>query len=230
MKLGISRSVMSLATLMLFPAVAAIAATDPQMPKPETLSKPEQLVEQASQCRSVSERLERLRCFDRVFETPLHLTPVKEQTVGASESWLHAMDSLAKLGDGKMMHLTEQGDDAWLILLAANPASRFADDQKPVLMMSCIHRISRVELALPSEIPDARAKVTIQRETQYWRSDDAGLLLSSGRGMPAISLMKIMAGQDNTVLRSNSKVVDGLTFDTSGLSEALKPLRTRCDW
>ncbi|SJN58205.1 hypothetical protein VR7878_02714 [Vibrio ruber DSM 16370] len=230
MKLGISRSVMSLATLILLPAVAAIAATGPQMPKPEVLSKPEQLVEQANQCRSVSERLERLRCFDRVFETPLHLTPLKEQKVGASESWLHAMDSLAELGEGKMMHLTEQGDDAWLILLASNPASQFADDKKPVLMMSCIHRISRVELALPSEIPDARAKVTIQRETQYWRSDDAGLLLSSGRGMPAISLMRIMAGQDKTVLRSNSKTVDGLTFDTTGLSEALKPLRTRCDW
>jgi type VI secretion system protein VasI len=42
--------------------------------------------------------------------------------------------------------------------------------------------------------------------------------------------MRIMANKDNTVLRSNSKVIDGLTFDTSGLSDALKPLRTRCDW
>ncbi|WP_234993604.1 type VI secretion system-associated protein VasI [Vibrio mangrovi] len=225
-----SCSVVSLMTLLLSPLHAAFAATEPEMPKPEALSQPEQLVQQANQCREVSERLERLRCFDRVFATPLHLNPRKEQQVGASESWLHAMDSLAKVGEGETMHLTEQGDDAWLILIASNSASRFADDQKPLLMMSCIHRISRVELALPSEIPDARVKVSIQRATQYWRSDDAGLLLSSGRGMPAISLMKIMAGQEKTVLRSNSKVVDGLAFDTNALSQALQPLRKRCDW
>ncbi|MEI8630931.1 type VI secretion system-associated protein TagO [Vibrio sp. PP-XX7] len=97
-------------------------------------------------------------------------------------------------------------------------------------MMSCIDRISRIDLALPQAIPDPRVKLSVKNATQYWRSDDTGLLLSSGRGIPAIHLMEKIASQKQTVLHSNSTVVDGLVFDTHQLEKALTPLKQRCGW
>jgi type VI secretion system protein VasI len=198
-------------------------------------TKADLLVQQAGQCREVKERLERLRCFDRVFKTPVErmhvIQRVRQQ---APVSWIRAFDAADKTRQGEVMHVVSQGNgaagDAWLTLIASNDTSRFEKGQKPILMMSCIHNISRIDLAFPKAIPDARVKLSIGHSAQYWRSDDSGLLLSSGRGIPAIGLMKEMIKHRQIVLRSNSASVDGLLFDTSQLSDGLVPLRKRCGW
>ncbi|CAM3876451.1 hypothetical protein VA7868_00530 [Vibrio aerogenes CECT 7868] len=226
MKLRVSSLFISLILLI---HTALVHAQD----APESDSK--LLIEKAKQCRDVTERLDRLRCFDRVFDTPLMHIPKIVEHNQASVGWIRAMESAAKTQDGSMMNLTVQGTEdehgnAWLTLLALNDQGRFSKDQKAVLMMSCIDKISRIDLALPEAIPEARVKVSVHGTTQYWRSDDAGLLLSSGRGMPAISLMRKIASQSSIALRSNAVKVDGLSFDTHELKQALKPLRKRCGW
>ncbi|CSA95486.1 type VI secretion protein VasI [Vibrio cholerae] len=100
----------------------------------------------------------------------------------------------------------------------------------PVLLLSCINNLSRIELALPKEVADARIQVSIRHETQFWRSDDHGVLFSSARGMPAIEMMKLAASESRLLLRSNAPFADGLQFDTRGVNEALDALRERCGW
>jgi type VI secretion system protein VasI len=103
----------------------------------------------------------------------------------------------------------------------------------PILMLSCLETISRVELVLPQKLQDARVKISIfgdQKDTQTWVSDEEGFVLRTGRGVPAIKAMKAIISSRSLVLRSNSPVIDGLRFDSLNLASTIKPIREKCDW
>ncbi|EHT4939586.1 type VI secretion system-associated protein TagO [Vibrio vulnificus] len=189
------------------------------------------ILEQAEQCRNITTRLERLACFDRAFS----ISPEKMiilPTNSYPREWKRAMDAieltsyqrgwiLENTGDGR-------GSSAWIALPAQNVPT---DDQgPPVLLLSCINNLSRIELALPQAVVDARIQISVHQKTQFWRSDDTGVLFSSARGMPAIEMMKLVASEPRLLLRSNASFADGLQFDTQGLNEALNALRERCGW
>ncbi|EGU43900.1 type VI secretion-associated protein, VC_A0118 family [Vibrio ichthyoenteri ATCC 700023] len=195
----------------------------------------EPTLEQAQNCTQINARLERLACFDTLFQTPtkVHLESSYRPDVPAS--WQRAYDSLSQYQAEDVSHLTTKGTaergNAWVTLVALNEKTAFDDNAKPILLMSCIDNLSRVELAFPSAIDDAQVNISIVgMRSQSWRSDDIGLLFSSGRGIPAIEMMKAMAKQPRLVLRSNSRIVDGLWFDASTLSSSLVALRSRCGW
>lgn len=192
----------------------------------------QQTLSAASQCVQINARLERLACFDRIFETPVEVAmPTKQSSLPAS--WQRAMQAAQR--DDHNWSLTTEGDgkgsNAWVTLTALNQKTRFEANAKPVLMMSCIDNLSRVELALPSSVNDARIEISASGlAPQYMRSDDSGMLMSSARGMPAINLMKAIAGQPRLMLRSNAPFADGLQFDTGKLTSVLSALRERCGW
>lgn len=184
-------------------------------------------LERAQQCTTISERLERLSCFDQALNTP---TQLSTQSLGDNkpQAWHTAFTTAL---EAQPINVIEQGDkdngDAWLTLSVAQTQ----DKPSPVLMMSCINKISRIELALPTALEDARIQVSVAYgPKQHWRSDDVGVLFSSARGMPAISMMKAMTKNSRLTLRSNSPQIDGLKFDATQLDQALVPLRQRCGW
>ncbi|EEY36387.1 type VI secretion system-associated protein VasI [Vibrio mimicus] len=202
-------------------AFSAVAQTDTA----------ESVFEQAQQCREVSARLERLACFDRVFATPLEAVTVEPSSPYPAE-WKRAMVALEQTSSESGWALVTdgegQGSSAWIALPAQNRPS--SEQTPPVLLLSCINNLSRIELALPKEVADARIQVSIRQETQFWRSDDHGVLFSSARGMPAIEMMKLAGSEPRLQLRSNAAFANGLQFDTRGLNEALDVLRERCGW
>ncbi len=183
---------------------------------------------QAQQCTSIAERLERLNCFDQLFNTPMVMVRNEDVADDKPQAWHMAFDSTS---DNQVLNLVKNGSeesgDAWLTLRARHVEG----EQAPVLLMSCINNISRIELALPEAMDAARIRVSIARgPAQSWRSDDVGVLYSSAQGMPAIAMMKAMSKDSRLILRSNAPQVDGLHFDTAQLSQALIPLKTRCGW
>lgn len=193
-----------------------------------------QRLDKAKQCTTIPARLERLSCFDQLFITPV----IGMESINDNErkplQWHKAINVFSN-GEVRPLVLKQEGNgedgDAWVSLIAQNTNTAFKNNRKPILIMSCINELSRVELALPSELDDARIKVSVTRgPIQYWRSDDLGVLFSSARGMPAIEMMKAMAEDKRLTLRSNSPMIDGLYFDTSLLSGALLALRSRCSW
>jgi len=191
-------------------------------------------LQQAQSCTVISDRLARLSCFDHVFKTPLHNVISVTSNVEPF-SWRQAMDSFNATQSGEKTHLNLQrkGDrsNAWLTIGAKNGRRKFPQGRIPVLKMSCIDKISRIEIAMPKEIKEARVRLSlVAGDSRYWRTDDSGLLLTTGRGIPAINQMKRMMREQSVTLRSNDKSIDGLVFETDTLNEALKPLRKRCDW
>lgn len=195
----------------------------------------ESVLAQAKKCTNITERLARLACFDKALKTPIYTQVNSNVPRNVPFSWQQAMDSFAETKPEEIAHLNLQGagelSNAWLTVGASNPDSRFKEGKRPVLMMSCIDKISRLELALPSELSNGRVKVAlVPGDSRLWRSDDSGYLLSAGRGMPAIGQMKRIMREKTITIRASDKTIDGLIFRTESLREDLKPLRERCDW
>ncbi len=189
----------------------------------------QQQIEQAQQCTNIIGRLDRLNCFDNVFGVTLSEALTTKKTLPLS--WVRAMNAAKSSTSNTSPVVDGEGDNsnAWIALKANNDKSD--GREQPVLLMSCIDNLSRIELALPTSIEDARVRVSIANHPQQmWRSDDSGVLLSSARGIPAIDLMKSMSRQPFVVIRSNSTAIDGLLFHTDSLNEHLHLLRDRCGW
>lgn len=194
------------------------------------------------ECSLVASRLARLSCFDDVFETKFEIDkqaevilPIKAR---ATHSEANRGDSLAfKLTYGRAPELDES---VWVTASAIpyldliTPQSNGLNaPARPILMLSCLETISRVELILPEKIQDARVKISIfgdDKNTQTWISDESGFVLRTGRGVPAIKAMKAIISSRSLVLRSNSPVIDGLRFDSLNLASTIKPIREKCDW
>ncbi|MGO1296481.1 MAG: type VI secretion system-associated protein VasI [Vibrio sp.] len=192
----------------------------------------DQPLQQAQQCSKITGRLERLDCFDKVFKTPINI----EQSQGQAypTAWQRAMQAAHNAGDEHRSLVTEgegRGSSAWIALTATNAATQFAGNAKPVLLMSCMHNLSRVEIALPKPVKDGRIRIAVAGgQEQYWRSDDVGVLMSSARGLPAIRMMKAMTQGPSLTLRSNARFADGLHFNTRDIATQLSALRDRCGW
>ncbi|MDD1780511.1 type VI secretion system-associated protein TagO [Enterovibrio sp. ZSDZ35] len=192
-------------------------------------------VSAAETCTLIPSRLERLACFDKVFDTPVSHELALSTAPRKPALWVKAAESEKRrqpLQTGFIVNVSDEMESmpgAWV----TSPAVVETDQAPAILMFGCIDDISRVELVLPNMVNSGRVPITTyakNKDTRAWMSDDSGYVLSAGRGMPAIVLMKSMLSQSSVSLRSNSAIVGDVRFDISNINEAVKPLRKMCGW
>ena len=189
-------------------------------------------------CVPIKARLARLACFDNVFPATIDELLEKEEVVvnEKPQEWLRAeaSEALRKKEEGFRSNKKESEDAEPSIWFTARAQKREGKKGKqPILQLGCIDKISRVEILLDEPIKDGRMFITVMGEepfTQQWTSDESGLVLRPGRGIPAIRAMRAMLGSKPIVIRSDVVAVDELAFDSRGLSEAIEPMRNICGW
>ncbi|CAG9297640.1 type VI secretion system-associated protein VasI [Celerinatantimonas diazotrophica] len=207
-----------------------------------TVAKPVSQLEKAQQCRQVQNRLQRLQCFDEVFATPVVTPKISAQRQKhAPIVWQRAVE-YEKHHNQAGFHLgmensAKPSEGIWLSATANHwphpqqPISKAM--QKPILMLSCDNKISRVRLLLPKPLNIGRVAITVighRENTQSWLVDESGLILESGRGLPAIHLMRALMANQPILLRSNVASVNGLEFSSKGLKSSIKALQKACEW
>ncbi|NIY82600.1 type VI secretion system-associated protein VasI [Vibrio hepatarius] len=209
-------------------SISSLAFADTSAPT----SSDVQLLEKAKQCMNVVSRIERLECFDSAFTGQVE-RPLVVKEIIRSEAWQRAMDSETKRRDTLGWVRNETTDSRgtkslWFTVAALQPESN--NDTPVILMASCINRISRLEIVLPQAAAGARAEISLDRERQKWTYDEQGFVLRSGRGLSAISLMRPMKLKDSVLVRSNSKQLDGLVFQTPNAKQSIGELQELCGW
>ena len=195
------------------------------------------------ECSLVASRLARLSCFDEVFSTEFEVDEVIQPN--ALPIMARAISSETDRGESSAFKITygdtpELNNSVWVTSSAMPNLEKsqkntgmLENHSTPILMLSCLETISRVELVLPQKLQDARVNISIfgdNKDTQTWVSDEDGFVLRTGRGVPAIKAMKAIISSRSLVLRSNSPVIDGLRFDSLNLASTIKPIREKCDW
>lgn len=185
----------------------------------------------AQKCTQETARLERLACFDAVFETPVHAEADAKAAMPGRQptAWLaaYAQETQRTPDDGALLGQGDAGEMVTLPALGAVPP-------RPLLTVRCDNNITHFALMLPKPTSAERVRMTLTsgatRQAQMWRVRDDGFVVSGGRGLPAIDTIKTMLAASSLSLAADESAVDGLVFDLAGLRQALAPLREQCGW
>lgn len=184
------------------------------------------MLEQARACGEESSRLERLHCYDAVFQTD---GDTGESTDMPALWYAIERQEAARREDDVGLMVQESGDNVLISVPALGTTP-----PRPILVMACEKLITRFQLHLPTSLNDARVDLqlvgnggTVQ---QQWRVRDGGQVLSGGRGLPAIETLRQLLNASEVTLRSDVSALDGLRFDVTGLRQDIQPLRNACRW
>lgn len=199
-------------------------------------------VTKANLCTKERIRLERLACFDALFSTQIKVTQFENRHLLKPIEWRRAKE--AELTRKNETHfLVTQLDEKevkaglWLTLpaqLSRQDASLQKENTLPILSLSCLDNISRVELIFDKALALSKAKVTLvgaqKTLATSWQMDEQGLVLRIGRGLASIEVMQFLAKRERVLFRSNNAALNGLEFNTKGLDEQINLLRLACHW
>ena len=152
----------------------------------------------AEACTEEANRLERLACFDG-FATPLALYQpgAGEPRVNRSERWRQAF-ALAGKGDASGVIYRNTGATAGHLVTVT---ALGAKPPRPVLTLQCHNNITELAVMLPEPINRERVNVALSAERAWWRVRDEGLVVSAGRGLPAIRTVLAMVREPDTGFR-----------------------------
>ena len=105
---------------------------------------------------------------------------------------------------------------------------------RPVLMLSCVDNITRMQVALASPRQESDIPVTLKTEEGVFRSRwfvrENGFLLEASRGLSGIDEIKQLFGAETLTLETGNGGAGQLTFNIDGLAQTLAPLREACHW
>ena len=180
---------------------------------------------EARQCAGLDSRLERLHCYDALFQDAPAATDDELPAL-----WQAVLDQEARRDDDTFALLTGVGDDEVLLTAPALGTT----PPRPVLVISCKEWITRFQLHLPEAIEAPRAALRLRGTgsdlTQTWRIRDGGQVVSGGRGLPAIDTLRRLLDSETLTLSSEHEALDGLRFELGDLRRQIQPLRNACRW
>ncbi len=183
-------------------------------------------LDNARECTRETQRLERLACFDQVFDTPLAVTSAGTvPQAHHTERWRQAFAQAS--GQQAVVYRNTGAAAGHLVTVPALGTQ----PPRPLLVLQCHNNITELSVILPEALNAERVSIAFGAgRSADWRVRDNGFLVSGGRGLPAIRMVKSMASATDISLRASEPVLDGLMFDLSGFSQAIRPLRTACGW
>lgn len=179
-------------------------------------------------CRAETSPLIRLDCYDNALATT---TGEKISQVTAGPAWQRAMDQEKGRTDHSTAFLVTEGEGVNPLVVITTPAIG-VPPPRPVLMLSCIDNITRLQVALPVPQKEATVSLTVDNDRfdVQWFLRENGYLLDASRGLAGIDEIKRLMSAKTLTINGTTGGFPRLTFNISQLSQALKPLRNACHW
>ena len=103
-------------------------------------------------------------------------------------------------------------------------------------MLSCINNITRFQVGFEKPLMNNDVRVTLYLDGMSiggdytWQIIKSGKVVDAGRGMHSINILKKMRNYKRLMIRSDIELLNGLTFDISGLNQFLPAFRKACHW
>lgn len=107
---------------------------------------------------------------------------------------------------------------------------------KPLMVIACVDRITRLQLVVHPPVAVAQAQVSLFLDDQplatgqSWQVLESGRVVDAGRGLAAIDLLRRIKAGDELRVESDLAAIDGLHFDATGLSDLIASQRKACRW
>ncbi len=196
---------------------------------------------QPSACTEIRASIQRLACFDQLFQTPAYIETIAvpqehRPNYGIIEA-VNAHEQLRQKNDYSLRvtsDLEHPAAEQHRVIISV-PAIG-AIGTRPVFALSCIDNITRLQLILPDPIPTTRLDIRIKNENgkilldDQWKIIGGGHIVDAGHGIPSIRVAKKLLGAKRLIFTSGQEVIDGVTFDVAAMPEQILPLQTACHW
>ncbi|MDP4547707.1 type VI secretion system-associated protein VasI [Marinobacter sp. MDS2] len=182
----------------------------------------------AQACTEEANRLARLACFDEVFDTPLarYEAGASDAVINQPERWRQAFSQAGQNDASGPIYRNTGSAAGHMVTVAALGAQ----PPRPVLTLQCHNNITELTVMLPKPISRERVDVALASAPSQWRVRDEGLVVSAGRGLPAIRSVLEIVHQPDVRIQADVPELDGLLFDLTGYRDAIRPLRQACGW
>lgn len=187
-------------------------------------------------CRRETAALERLDCYDHI------LSPEQAGFGGAAlvkaryqgEAWTRATEQEKRRQDNTTELLVTQEPGERPTVVITTPAIGHVPP-RPVLMISCVDNITRMQVALMHPLETNDLAVTLNADSRalrsHWFVRENGTLLESSRGLSGIDEIKQLFGAKTLTVDTGADNAAGkLTFNIDGLARVITPLREACHW
>lgn len=193
-----------------------------------TVGQADTRLSDAQACTEEPNRLARLACFDDVFDTPLarYESGSTGPAIHQPERWRQAFAQAGQNDASGPIYRNTGSAAGHLVTVAALGAQ----PPRPVLTLQCHNNITELTVMLPKPISRERVDVALALAPSQWRVRDEGLVVSAGRGLPAIRSALEIVHQPDVRIQAGAPELDGLLFDLTGYSDAIRPLRQACGW
>lgn len=192
-------------------------------------------------CTDIRSSIQRLACFDELFDTPIYIKAITipevlkpnygiVDIVNQSESQRET-DSYDLFINASVEHSdTEQKR----VVLTA-PAIG-AIGVRPILALSCIDNISRLQVIFSQPLNATRVNLTIHDKkgkkvlSEQWKVIGGGYIVDAGRGIPSIRIIQRLRKSNRITFSSDQSPLEGLVFDLGKLPKYIVELATACHW
>lgn len=196
-----------------------------------------------TECTKITSSLNRLACFDSFFKTPIYLPGKRNATAFRSDYQPEILRIAQRIETkrpsetaGLLMQksIDHEASDQRRIVLSAPAIGAYPP--RPLLIISCINNITRLQIGFEKSLTGHSASVALNLDAMsiggdyLWRIIDSGKIVDAGRGISSINILKKMSTYQRLMIQSDTHLLDGLTFDISGLHQVLPELRKACHW
>ncbi|WP_047976756.1 type VI secretion system-associated protein VasI [Muribacter muris] len=194
------------------------------------LANEAETLKRLAQCRQTQSSLERLDCYDSAWQdsTP-HAIPAGQR----SASWLRATEQEKGRETHSTQFITKESsvEDIPQVVLTT-PALGIAPP-RPILMLSCIDNITRLQLILHRPIAGRELPISIETDkTRFqsrWFSRDSGYILEASRGLQGIREIQQLFGATQMTIKLQSGE-PRWTFNIQNIEQDIKSFRQACHW
>lgn len=190
-------------------------------------------------CTQVASPLARLACFDAAAGTPSHVSPPAPDVDALPPiiDLVRANEKGRLAGDARfLMTQTAEGPlpaSQQRVVISA-PAT--GHTSTPVLAISCLSNISHLQFVMAQPLAGNVARIALILDDRpagtvtRWQVLSSGRVVDAGRGMPAIAMIRQLAGGNRLRIESDVPELDGQVFDVSSLGAQIAAQRAACRW
>lgn len=205
---------------------AAFLETAPH--SPAVKAGEEKRLASVMRCRTETSPLVRLDCYDTALSL---VTGEQISQTSTGPAWQRAMAQEKERKDHSTAFLVTESEGENPVVVITTPAIG-VPPPRPVLMLSCIDNITRLQIALSSPQKDGSVTLIADTDRFYvqWFLRENGYLLESSRGLAGIDEIKRLMSTETLTIDSKTAGFPRLTFNISQLTQMLKPLRNACHW
>lgn len=198
---------------------------------------------EAKECNKIISNIERLECFDHKYKTPAYIQvkgnesdnlqlisvmPIRVKQAYQIESNRSEEDSTALV--------SVENDSPDVVILTLPVENRQSSMSKPLIVMSCIENITRLEMVFPQEEVGGRMQpidFKVDRLAPLrsnWFVSPTGYFMYAERGLYSIQLIRNWLNKKKLSVALRNSELEPFIFNLDGLEEKIVPLRKACSW